>query len=437
MVVTTRSFKSTKRQKKTSSSTHQVSGTHDRTTNKELQCTICGEYWKVGRSYTQHFNNCLKKHNSLKTNPPKNNNNTTFDQSITTFTNNNQASLKRTLPIDDIRKEHKTDHVIFLNNEPETFPEISDTIQLGNNAATRVLEEVPNENIVSSYSSSQLYLMRKMDEYYQETNKGSHLIRKTSLCQVHLMQILREMDCPVKAYDGIMKWVQKWSSESGSSSIFDNPDLFTRRNTVIQSLSTRYQLTGLYPREEKLYLYSPSERKNHSLTISVFDFKDQLLSLLRDKELMSTSNLSLDGPEPGINPKFDNNISEINHGEWYQNAIHYYEKKFGHEKNRVICGIILTVDKTHTDSKGKLCLEPVKFSLTLFNTETRRKKKQAWKRLGYINDLDAYRISKLFENEKGNDNETVIAAETNHVVSIMRCDFIFYVNELTSMLTIL
>ena len=71
----------------------------------------------------------------------------------------------------------------------------------------------------------------------------------------------------------------------------------------------------------------------------------------------------------------------------------------GKEKNRVICGIILSIDKTHTDVKGKLCLEPVKFSLSIFNTETRRKKYSAWRRLGYINDLDAYRISKIFENE--------------------------------------
>ena len=49
--------------------------------------------------------------------------------------------------------------------------------------------------------------------------------------------------------------------------------------------------------------------------------------------------------------------------------------------------------------KGKLWLEPVKFSLSIFNTETRRKKYSVWRRLGYINNLDAYRISKIFENE--------------------------------------
>ena len=67
---------------------------------------------------------------------------------MTKLTNNNQAPLKRTLSIDDMRKEQKPDYVIFLNNEPETFPEISD-MQVGNNTAM-VLEEVPNENTFPS-----------------------------------------------------------------------------------------------------------------------------------------------------------------------------------------------------------------------------------------------------------------------------------------------
>ena len=82
-----------------------------------------------------------------------------------------------------------------------------------------------------------------------------------------------------------------------------------------------------------------------------------------------------------------------------QKCVQLLSYKIWERKNRVICGIILSIDKTHTDVKGKLCLEPVKFSLSIFNTETRRKKYSAWRRLGYINDLDAYRISKIFENE--------------------------------------
>ena len=53
--------------------------------------------------------------------------------------------------------------------------------------------------------------------------------------------------------------------------------------------------------------------------------------------------------------------------------------------------------------KGKLCLEPVKFSLTLFNTETRRKNSRAWRRLGYINNLDVQHLTNnvttFFSNE--------------------------------------
>ena len=114
--------------------------------------------------------------------------------------------------------------------------------------------------------------------------------------------------------------------------------------------------------------------------------------MLRDDELMNPSNLVLEEP---IDKKYDhtsvkNEISEIQDSEWFRCAEKYYERKLGSDPFRVICGIILTVDKTHTDAKGKLCLEPVQFTLSIFNTETRKTNKSAWKCLGFINDLDAY-----------------------------------------------
>ena len=42
--------------------------------------------------------------------------------------------------------------------------------------------------------------------------------------------------------------------------------------------------------------------------------------------------------------------------------------------------------------------------MSIFNTETRRKKYSAWRRLGYINDLDTYRISKIFGKDPSADN---------------------------------
>ena len=84
------------------------------------------------------------------------------------------------------------------------------------------------------------------------------------------------------------------------------------------------------------------------LEIATFDFKQQLLSLLRDKDLMRPDNLLLDLPDaiPTFKSEF---ISEIKDGDWYHCAYDYYNDKLGIDPRRLICGIILTVDKTHTD----------------------------------------------------------------------------------------
>ena len=55
----------------------------------------------------------------------------------------------------------------------------------------------------------------------------------------------------------------------------------------------------------------------------------------------------------------------------------------------MICGIILAINKTHTDEKGKLCLESVNFSLSILNTKTRRTNPRAWRSLGFVNDMNA------------------------------------------------
>lgn len=63
----------------------------------------------------------------------------------------------------------------------------------------------------------------------------------------------------------------------------------------------------------------------------------------------------------------DDNISEVQDSMWYQSSCKYFNDKYGEDSSRIVCGIILTIDKTHTDSKGKLCLEPVDFTLSIFN----------------------------------------------------------------------
>ena len=108
---------------------------------------------------------------------------------------------------------------------------------------------------------------------------------------------------------------------------------------------------------------------------------------MRDDNIMNTKNLVFKN-ESGEDPDFNTDqLIHILDAEWYKSAYHYYNGKYGYDKNRVICGTIFAFDKTHTDQKGKLCLESVNISLSIFNAKVRRSKYKAWRSLGFICDL--------------------------------------------------
>jgi hypothetical protein len=68
------------------------------------------------------------------------------------------------------------------------------------------------------------------------------------------------------------------------------------------------------------------------------------------------------------------NIANINTGDVYRNS----HKNLYTRPNQGVCGIICYIDKLATDWHGHLSLEPVYFSLSIFN-----KKPEIDRRLGF------------------------------------------------------
>ena len=177
---------------------------------------------------------------------------------------------------------------------------------------------------------------------------------------------------------------------------------------VLRNLSKQYDMEHMQPSHIVINL-SQDKSIQQNITVTTFDFQQQVLSLLRDKDLMSPTNLVLD-TEPGTIPQFENDtISEINHSDWYHCAYNHFLEQYGPNPNRVICGIILAIDKTHIDTRGKLCLESVNFSLSIFKTETRRNNPQAWRSLGFINDLSTRHGSGIEEISTVHDNNSYVS----------------------------
>ena len=85
--------------------------------------------------------------------------------------------------------------------------------------------------------------------------------------------------------------------------------------------------------------------------VTKFDFQQQLLSILRDKELMRSSNLVNLVEYDNINSQY---TSEMQDSEWFHNAQKYYDEVNGLDDNRITCCTILIMDKTHGQQRETL-----------------------------------------------------------------------------------
>lgn len=142
-----------------------------------------------------------------------------------------------------------------------------------------------------------------------------------------------------------------------------------------------------------------------STTIYRFNYDEQLLRILNNPHLMQMSNMVVNKDNPFSRYIPNEYLQEVQDGWVYQSLLdlvqHEIEKE--HDKFFVV-GHLIYVDKTHTDLKGRFCLEPVVAYLTILNRETRAKF-ESQILLGYINDLDlsssAYKKSNNTKKNRG------------------------------------
>ena len=134
----------------------------------------------------------------------------------------------------------------------------------------------------------------------------------------------------------------------------------------------------------------PITFKNDNLTVSIttFDFKEQLLSLLHDPLLVQNLSM-LDVPQDNPFNKFippDGRLSCFNSRKWYQKAWNYCCQ----QTNDWMCPIIFGCDETLVGSHlGRKGITPLTFTLSIFSEELRNKS-SSWRFLGFIYDLDIY-----------------------------------------------
>ena len=202
---------------------------------------------------------------------------------------------------------------------------------------------------------------------------------------VDLLDILESMACPDDAVTKIIAWARKAFQQGFQF----NPSVCSRKGILDNMYNALPNAKSLLP--SVVNVPQRNLPNASSVDIPLFDFVPQLLSLLNDTELMRTSKLALN-----CNAPFDKYVSpngcygEANSGSVYSM---WYDKLITDPAHDFLCPIILYIDRTHVDEGGRYTLEPVVFTSSIFNIETRRSH-NAWRPLGYISkDYEAAIVS--------------------------------------------
>jgi hypothetical protein len=198
------------------------------------------------------------------------------------------------------------------------------------------------------------------------------------------MHLLESLNCPDYALEKVLHWAKKSKLNNFSFS----PRAYTREANLQWIYKLLCNLHGRLPFLQEVSL----EGANEIQKVVCFDFGMSLLSLLQDEHLMQPQNLAinLENPTTLYQPP-TNRLGDTNTGTRYREL---YTEYITDPTRQLLAPIIMYMDGTAIDSKGRLEVCPVSFTCSLFR-ESARRHSESWRLLGYIPDLNRLRSNAM------------------------------------------
>ena len=204
-------------------------------------------------------------------------------------------------------------------------------------------------------------------------NMGGHYTNEEMFC-LELLQLIRRARAPNYLYDELMKLfglrlLGKLNSFSTS---------FRSRQSTIDHFARRFHLDELAP-TLSLHTFNTKE-----FPLVCHNARAMILSLLLDPELFREENLLFPNPHDPLGdlPPRPSELGDITTGDAFRRGYENTKQK----PSDLPIGLTIYMDKLTVDRHGHLCLEPVYFTLSIFNRQTRNKP-EAWRSLGYIPNI--------------------------------------------------
>ena len=274
--------------------------------------------------------------------------------------------------------DYPTIEEIVTNNDNDTIDE---------NTVASFYSCDSDDDSIDSQNSCEIY----SNDLFQDGCYGMQT--KEELFSIELLNLMKDSDSPNYVYDEVMTLVNKYLS-LGMKEI---PSTFSYRKNAIKHFSRRFHMDSLKPRLSSITF------KQKRFPLVTWKAEDMVMSLLEDKmNLFNDNNLifpTLDGTPFGkLNDKC-NFIGDIHTSKAYHRA---YRKLQTNKEKDLPIGTIFYFDKITLDKHGHLSLDPVQFTLSIFNRKTRNKS-IAWKPFGYIPNISLHSKAESKHSFKAED----------------------------------
>ena len=212
------------------------------------------------------------------------------------------------------------------------------------------------------------------------------------MAQVSLMYILSQHKTnDLNIFDRIMQWVGHWTDKYPT--IWKKRKRFSHhtRKGTLKFLAKMFDMKNTFPTPVTVELSNGKKA-----TVPIMSFKDSLLSILNDADIMKDENM--------IHDNFDKNtlrptkhyndygpddiIDDLNSGYLYHKGIELYCNAPPPPGVDMIvpCPLVMYCDEASTDKHGALTAEPVSWTPGFLNAEARLKYSN-WRHAGYIPNL--------------------------------------------------
>ena len=385
---------------------------------KILICDSCKRQFKTEQGYGRHIET-YPDHEICFNN--QNNTSTTFCSDSNEINNNNQTQKK--IKSNDNKKIYKVDshnndkfqptwntykidshlHPVHENIKDKDLSFIHNviinSIQNQKLCNPQVFEDPTEQSFNFSYDQNDIYnppeenIEYTTDNIDQQTFSSEDNINNMystnifvdnfsnthtleELFSLELFKILLDTNSPHYVYNDIMSLVQKYVNKNFKTI----PTTLLTRTNAIDYFSKRYNIHLLKPKLTHI------QYKNKSFPVVKYNAESMIMSLLQDTtNLFNDENLlfpTIDGTPTGpIQNEYDF-IGDLHTSQDYQQAC----IKLKQQANDLPIGIILYSDKITMDKHGHLSIDPLQFTLSIFNRKTRNKS-IAWRPFGYIPNI--------------------------------------------------